>query len=856
MKRRVLAGVIVAALVLAPPATAQDAPPPVLKPFKLDEDGNPIPRAEPVAKPPVAEPVAAVTPRPARPKAATPRPAAVVPPPAATPIAIPKATPAPPEPEDPGTIRISPAGTPRTAEQLQLDVANGYYGRKMYDLAAPEYEKFTSLYPNSDQRPAALFRLGESYRHNGTMNAARNAYETLLALYQNGEFIGPAAYRLAEIYYQAKEFRDALVLYRKASVRLKDPAVTNSAKFFTGRTLEALGQKADARVTYEDLAATDANNPFQDASRLSLALLLKDAGRTPEALKQIQVLAVKAENPDLKIEATVRTGLWSLEMDPPLTAPADAAFKKALGMPGPARWKEIAQVGVLRIAFDAGKYQQVIETFSKPGAQYSPDVRPELILLAANSYRQLGNTAEAMKLYDQVLKEFGSSVYAKEAQYEQLKMLYTAGDPQILPAIDQYLTANPEAEKRDQIMLMKAEVFFKKQDYANAAPIYSALELSRQLSGVLKAEALFKLGWCQMEMHATDQATKAFTAFIDGYPTHKLVPGALIQRGLAWQSQKNLGAALADYSDLIKKYPQAREREMALQQKALILGQQGDNAAMADAFKLLLKDYPKTAARAQADYWLGWAAFEVKGYKDAVSYLEEARKLDQEQFGEKASIRLLLSQYYLEDKVAAAREVDYYSKEGKTKVPAEILRWLGTELHKGGAMESAEKYLLMLTPRDEVTPDDFLLLGRSQHDLGKYKEAAASIETYLKSIKQPTLRASGLLTLAKSQIALQSLDAAQKSVDEALTLQPEGDLNGEGRITAGDIKAARGRTEEAANLYETVYATGIDHPEITPRSLSKAIQAYRAAGKDDKVKKLLNILQSRYPEYIQRNKAP
>ena len=847
MKRRVLAGVSLVALILAP-ANAQEPQTQVLKPFKLDEDGKPIPRAEPVI--PRAEPV--VKPAPAAEAAATPKPAKPKP----GVVAPPKAMPAVPEPEDPGTIRLTPTGTPRSPEQLQIDVANGYYSRKMFELAAPEYEKFTSLYPNSEQRPDALFRLGESYRHNGVVNAARNAYETLLAQYQNGDFIGPAAYRLAEICYQAREFREALALYRKASVRLKDPAVTNSAKFFTGRSLEALGQKAEARVAYEDLAAAGENNPFQDASRLSLALLLKDSGRTAEALKQIQVLAVKAENPDLKLEATVRTGLWSLELDPPQPAPADAAFKKALSMPGAARWKEIAQLGVLRIAFDAAKYQQVIDTFSQPGAQFSADVRPELLLLAANSHRQLGKTAEAMNLYDQVLKEFPNSVYAKEAQYERLKMLYNANDPQLIPAIDLFLAANPDAEKRDQILLMKAEVFFKMKDYANAALLYSTLELSRQLSGVMKAEALFKLGWCQVELRALDQATKAFTSFIDSYPTHKLIPGALIQRGLAWQTQKNLGAALADYNDIIKKYPQAKEREMALHQKGLILGMQGDNAAMVEAFKLLLKDYPRTAARAQASYWIGWAAFEAKAYKDAVPPLEEARKLDKEQFGEKASIRLLLSQYYLEDKVAAAREVDFYSKEGKTKVPPEILRWLGTELYKGGAFESAEKYLLMLTPRDEVTPDDFLLLGRSQHDLEKYKEAGESIQGYLKTVKQPTLRATGLLTLAKSQIALKALDAAQKSVDEALTLQPEGELNGEGRISAGDIQAARGKSAEAAKLYETVYATGIDHPEITPRSLSKAIQAYRAAGDDEKVKKLLNILQSRYPEYFQRLKTP
>lgn len=835
MKRRCLAGVSLAALVFAlPQVQGQEAAPP-LKPFALDDDGKPIPRAEPVV------PVAA-TPRPA-----TPRPAGVVAPP--RPVV---AT----DPTDPGTIRVSPAGTARTAEQLQLDVANGYYGKKMFDLAAPEYEKYLSLYPNTEQRPEALFRLGEAYRRNGTLNAARNAYETLLAQFQNGDFIGPAAYRLAEICYSEKQYREALNLYRKASVRLKDPAVVNSAKFFTGRSLEALGQKGDARIAYEDLAATSEANPFQDASRYSAALLLKDAGRTADALKQMQVLAVKADNPDQKLEATVRTGLWSLELEPPKPADAEAAFKKALTMPGPARWKEVAQVGVLRIAYDGGKFQQVVDAYNQPGQKYSADVLPELLVLVSNALRQLGKADEAMRYYEQILKDFPNSVYSREAQYERLKMLYTSGNDQILPAIEQYLAANPESEKRDQTLLMKAEIYFKKKDYANAAPLYSSVELSRQLPASMKAEALFKLGWCQMELKAVDQATKAFTAFIDGYPTHKLIPSAILQRALGWQSQKNLGAALADYNDLIKKFPKAAEREMALHQKGLILGMQGDNPAMVEAFKLLLTDYPKSAARPQAVYWLGWAAFEAKNYKDAVPNLEEARKLEKEQFGEKTSIRLLLSQYYLEDKVATAREVDFYTKEGKTKVPAAILRWLGTELHKGGAFDSAEKYLLLLTPRDEVTPDDFLLLGRTQHVLEKYQEAAATVATYLKTVKLPNQRARGLLTLAKSQMALKDFDAAQKSVDAALTLQPEGDLNAEGRISAGDIQMARGKSEEAAKLYETVYLAGVNDPEITPRSLTKAIQAYRAADNDEKVKKLTNLLQSRYPEYVQGHKAP
>ena len=824
MKRRLSVGLLLVALGLARlPLAGQQATPDVRKPFRQTDDEKPIPRAIPV------RPI-----------------------PKAIPVDKPGATPAPttmvsPEPAEPGDIKIAPQekGTP---DVVQLNLADSYYAKKQYDMAAPEYERYLGQYPNGADRATALFRLAECYRHIGNVNAAKNTYETLLGQFGTGDFIGPAAYRLADLYYQEKGYRDALTLYRKASVRLKETAVANAAKFFTGRCLEALGQKLEARVTYEDLVAAPKDNPFYDASRLSLALLLKDSGRTADALKQIQALAKQTENADLKLEALVRAGLWSLELDPPQPAQADTEFKAALALPGKGYWKELAQLGQVRILSDAGKFPQVLDAYEKMVKDVSADVKPELLLLAANALRQTNKVADALNLYGQVSKEFPGSVYDKEGQYERLRTMYAAGDDALIGEIDKYLAANPEAQKRDESLLMKSEVLFKKGDYENAMPIYSALELSRQLTGNRKAEALFRLGVCQLETKNVDQAIKAFTSFINGYPTHKLLPIALLQRGLAEQSLKDLTGALKDYATILKTFPKAPQRELALFQQALIQGQQGDNAAMAASFKQLIKEFPETAARAKANYWIGWVAFEAKDYKNAVPPLDEARKLDKEEFGDIAGIRVLLSVYYSEDSTATAREVDRYSKEGKTKVPPEILRWLGKTFHDGHSYESAEKYLLMLTPREEAMPEDFLLLADSQFEISKFQPAVDSLKTYLKSTKLPVPRCQGLLLLARSQVGLNLLDEAQKTVDEMLTLQPEGEWSGRARIKAGDIQMARKSYEEAAKVYESV-AVILDDADITPEALEKAVGAWRAAGKTPEAEKTLNKLKSRYPEY-------
>jgi TolA-binding protein len=810
------------------------------KPFRFDTSPRPVERAVPVDKPipraiPVERPPGAITPIPVAPDA-TPRPSTAKPP-------------AAPELDDPGTIRMAPSTGARAQDQVQLDIADSFYAKKMFDQSAPEYERYLGLFPNGADRATVLFRLAESYRRTGSTNAAKNSYETLLSQFNNGDFIGPAAYRLGEIYYQEKQYRDALPLFRKASVRLKDPAVTNSARFYVGRSLEALGQKLDARLAYEELTATGENNPFRDASRLSLALLFKDAGRTADALKQSLALAKETDNPDIKIEAAVRSGLWMIDLEQ--GAKAEKQLRDALELPGNSKWKEIARLGLLRLQFDAGKYDSVYATYLNSQKEFSPESRPDLLILAANSARQLGKNPESRALYDQIIHDYPSTATAKEALFARLKLLYYSDDPDLVPEIDSYLQSNPEASERDQVTLMKAEAFYKKNDYQNALPLYSALELSRTLSGTYKAEALFKLGFCYVELHDVERAVKAFTSFIDQYPTNKSIPYALIQRGLAYQQMKNLTPALKDFDQIIAKFPKAKEREIALQQKALILGQQGDNAGMVGAFTTLLKDFPNTAAKAQASYWTGWAAFEAKDYKGAIAPLRVARELDKEQFFEKATFRILLAAFNLEDKAEVAKEIEIYAKDGKEKVPAQILRWLGTELYKEGKFPDAEKYFEMLTPREEAAPDDFLFLGRSRLKANQPKEAVAALQDYLTRVKEPIPRATGLLDLVQAEIGTGDLDAAQKAADDVLTLQPEGPLNGEGRIAAGDVLTARNQFEAAAKTYRAVSAV-IDEESVTPRALEKAIAAYKKAGNEAEAKKTLNLLQSRYPEYLQR----
>ena len=817
---------------VAPSATPSVPTPPAvpLEPFNFD---SPSPTPAPAVTP-VRTPVPARTATPAR----------TIAPEMPTPAdeTIPTPTPAP----------TAPLITTQPPDVQQIIYANNFYAKKMYDMAAPEYEKYISNYPQGSDLQMAYFRLAESYRGLGSTNSAKDTYEKLLDSFSTGDFVGPAAYRVADLYFQDKNYELALPMYRRAAVRLTDKTAVNAAKFFTARCLENLQSPTGAMQAYQEVADIKDNNPFREASRRALAQMLTDAGKKVEAHKQYELLAQETDKPEVRMEALVKASLLKIDLGEYEKAESD--LQKALQQPQIGAWKDVARAGLMHAWYEDGKYKQVVDFYNANAKDFSTDALPDVLLVTGNADRKLGNFKDSLPLYNQVISNYADSSFAKDAAYQRLASLYYADDPGLNAEIDKYITQNPDTDKGPQLKLMKAESLFRKQKYPEAIQVYASLQGST-LPDDLMAEAEFKLGWCQVQVKNYSDAIKSLSQFLDSYPKNKNAASALAQRALAYQGTSDLESALKDFNELIEKYPKAaKEREIALEQKALILGHQQDNQGMSDTFKKLLKDYPNTLAAPKANYWIGRVAFDAKDYKDAVAPLDAARKGDKEQF-EISTILIMTCEYYLEDQDRLAAEVDAYPKTGtKIQIPVMILRWLGARFLEAKNYEQAEKYLDMVTARkDEVIADDWLDLGRCFSGQHRSVEAVQAFKSYLENVKAPVPRATGLLELSDAQLSLGNYDDAQKSVDDACMLQPDGKINAQGRILSGEIQMARGNYEDAAKLFQSVTIL-LDDPVITPHAMELGIDALKKAGKNSDAAKLLNDLQTKYPEYLEQKK--
>ncbi len=828
MKRRFLTSLALVSIAQAAPT------PPKAIPVSKSQDSEQIPRAVPVN--PTPEPPTSPAPARIEPSSPTFRTESPLP---AEPNPTPLAKPAAPA--------LAPATSP---EDIQFDLADALFAQKQWDAATAEYLRFIEQFPASAKIGTAFFRIGEAHQKLGNTTSARLYYSKQLASTHPGPLAGIAAYKLAEFEFPEGDYTAALAHYKKAAQLIEQSSAKLSAQYFSARCLQLLGRKLEARNAFQALAELAEAHPFREASQFQFALLLEDAGRHSDALPRFNALAAKAQNSEIQAESATRAALTLLKLDEPKKALA--AMQAALAAPGTEQWHGLLRLGILQTTAALGLHQKTIEAFTAVESQILPEQLPDVLALVANAYRQLKQHQEALVVFNRIVEVAPNSTAARATRYARLVCIYNLKSPQLTQEIDAFLATSPGPADRDNSLLMKAEILRSQNDFTNAGEAYASAVKSKDLEPQRRIDALLLWSACAVRSGNAKQTIDATSQFLAIAPDHAMAPTALAWRAETHRRGKAYPAAEKDYRLIIEKYPKAEERQNAIVQLALLRGEQSDNTGLAALFEKLLKDYPNSPECAQAHHWIGWAAFENRDYKKAALHLPEARKLDPEKYFESDSLRLIYCAFNLNDPDTLWARVEEYLPKAKTKVPADVLRWCAKQFVETKAYEKAEPVQTLLCSSESVKETDWLALAQSRLHTKNFDGATSAADAYLKLVNQPATQALGLLARSRAELGKGNTAAAQKTVEETLRLQPEGRLNGEARIIAGDIQATKNEWEPAAKLYASV-AVAIDDNELSPLALEKAHRAYKEAGKVKEAADTLNRLQSRFPEYAREH---
>jgi TolA-binding protein len=756
----------------------------------------------------------------------------------------------------PGNSAAADSGDPA---KTQLGIADGLYLRKMYDLAIPEYEKYLGQFEGDADQASATYRLAECYAKLGQEVPALNTYRLLIDEVGQGEFVGSAAFRLATRAFDRRDYQEAAPLFAKAYDNAKPLEVKITARYYQAKCLELMGRKADAQAVYEDVVRSNNDkNPYRDAANLSLAYLALENNQKTDALAHFDQLGREGAKPVVRAEALTRAGI--LASDLKQRDKAEQYFKDAIALNTPGKWKQVAQLELMKLQYDGDRFSQVLDSFSRNASSLNDETRPTVLLLVANSYRQLGKYPKALEVYNQLVRRYPDAAEATDARFQRLITLDVIKDPNLVSEVDAFLATNPARDRADKAKLLKAQALVQQNKYQAAAVLY--LELGQSsLPDAYRADCCYAAGYSLSQVNDVPGAIEAFSALINRYPHYKMITKALLKRALLYQSERNYAAAIADFDQVISQGNPgaAPERETALLEKGLTLGQQQDYLQMSATFRQLLQEYPHSSGAAQANYWIGWAAFEAKRYADAMGPLNEARKLNPAEYGDKVALRLLFCSQILNRPEDAAREIDNFMQGDlkRVSIVADGCRWVGAQFYNARNFAGAAKYLGLLAKSDERSKLDsatWLMLGRADIEQKQFSDAIEAIDAYLSATTDPTDRAQGFLALGRAQLGAIQADAATKSAEQAMALQPEGRLNADARMLIGDIDASKGDYENAARSYLSV-AVLYEDPEVTPHALDAAYRAFQKAGNQDQASKTLSELKNRYPAYEMRASA-
>ena len=792
------------------------------------DPGSPTPRAEPVSPIPRAEPIG--------PNEPTPR----------AELAIPKTYPK-------AVPKLEYTEESDKKPSALIDYANFVYSQKQWTIASTYYLKFLEISPNNILAPLATYRLAETYLKQKNINDAEKFYLKIFEDFTNSEYLGPATYRLGSIYYSNNKFLEAANFFNTAKETLDKKSVQLSATYYHARSLNETKQYTKALSAFEKLSIIENENPYREAALLTIARIYADNNEEKKSINAFTRLIKISEKEDIQAESLVKSGLMSNSLGD--TQKAKDYFSSALALQGGEEWKPDAQFHLIKIYYQEKNFQKVIDTYSKGAFSMSDEIRPKMLLMVGNSFRQMDRHKDAISVYILLREHYPSSKEASESEYRKLLSLFNLGNKSLPRYVDRFLEwqrpRNPNHKNIDMAILIKAEHFFEREDFISSGNAYDEIRLSN-VPQELASSLLYKKAWSHSESKNATKAITSFTEFIESYPEDKRISNALAKRALNYKSIEDYTSALSDLKKIIEKFQETESAELAYQQIALIEGQRQNYPALISSYQKLLEKYPSSKASAEAYFWIGWGQFELKKFKESSAALREARKLDKRSYHERATLRIILAEYSQQRVEAVQDELEALRQSvDKIIIPPQIYLWLGVNLFDSNNYSESSYYLnLACNPQDPASTQAVVwrYLGQARLFTGEYKKSIEAFDFYLNTPQPSNNKARVLHDKSTALLALKEFKEAEKIVESALSLQPQSRIYGMLCLVWGEIALQQEKYDEAIKrLIKPTYA--IEDSNITPTAILKSSFAHDKIGETNKAKELLSKLKSKYPKF-------
>ena len=745
-------------------------------------------------------------------------------------------------------------------EESLIQYAHYIYSQNQWQLAEAQYVKFLRLYPAGKEAAAAGYRMAECRLKLDKLTEAAQAYLDVLRKFRNSDYGAPSAYRLGSLYFAKEQYRDAANYFDIARQESKKNTIRLSAAYYRASSFRKQGLLTEMLHAFENLVSIKKNNPYREAALLILSRAYSENDNKPKALAAFLELASLASEDDVKGEALVKAGLISNAQDD--TDAAKEHLHSALELRGGDEWKPDAQFHLINIYYAEKNHAKVAEIYSKGAFVMSEEIRPKMLLMAGNSYRHLKRYHDAIGIYNLLSEHYQLTEEASDAEYRKLLCFSSIGTRKLPELIDTFVLWQHQRDATssniDLANVLKAEYQFKHDMFAPAGLTYDRVRILN-IPEKMRASILYKRGWAHNEGKNHTQAITAFDDFLETYPEDARISNALAKRALSHRASENYEPALLDLKRIIANHPDSEAAELAYQQSALIQGQLGEYRAMVDNYTVLLEKFPASKAAPEAHFWIGWGKFELKAFAAASAALRKARELNTTVYFTRATLRIILAEYSLQNLNEVRKEVEALpGKTHQVKVPPQVYLWLGIKLFDARDYPAAVNYLGRATTPSHPEATQAVVwkhLGQARLYTEDYEDAIQAFDFYLATRQPSTNRARVLHDKGIALLALGRHDEAEAAAEDGLTLQPQSRVYGMLCLLWGEVALREKRYEQAVQrLIKPTYA--IEDEQITPQALLKSAHAHEQLGQVQKADQLRAKLKEKFPAFRKSSLFP
>jgi tetratricopeptide (TPR) repeat protein len=703
-----------------------------------------------------------------------------------------------------------------------------------YESAVRTFQRFLKAFPENPRASKARFYLAVSQEKLGHSEEALASYAALVLSNAEGAFAEAACQKVATTYYENQKFDQAETFFGKLAQLASKPETRHYALYQRALCLQKLDRPEELKDALRAVVFDD-GSPFSDKARAAIASLYQKDGDTQRAYANYQILANNADK-KLAAEATLQSALMARE----LGKETEAAqwFRRILSTTALEKWHGRARLTLMSDAFQKKDYASTLAFYEEGNEKLSEKQEAQRIAMAAESYRRTGREEQADTLYARLAEISPDQGQAFDAAYAVLTKQYREDNASFFQAglkfLQKYEKERNDDPRVDNVHLMLAEKYYDSRQFENAAQQYNSINLLR-IAPDNVSRLRYRLAFSRMKADRQQEARESFNVFLANHPDDKLAPRALAHRASLNLALKDREAALLDYQKLLSSTRTKTLRRQALTGLAQLYREDEDYPKLIEVHRKLLAEFPERSPRERAasNFVMGWALFKEDKLSEALPLLKKARELNPEGLGKDATLHLALIYFSRQEEEALQNELDRLLTEfPDSQLPRPVYAWLGAKRAAQGSYPEAWKYLNQaVTPErpDETKTAVWKAYSKTAEALGNHREALVATEILIPREESAYLKAVLIHRKAKALLGLRQFEKATAAAKKALELKPQGKLNGELRLTMGDIARVQGNIEEALSYY-TVVAELMGDASSKDTALRRLIDAYEAKG--------------------------